>query len=297
MGNRRDMVRCKGDIARSTREGKKYASAHAYAAAIEIDPKTVRAIEAGRRVSLAKVQEYARHLKIPVEDLLAAEHLDAAEPIRIFLDLVEEHPFPVDVFEYVENEISYCAAFDDIAYPCDGTAITDLIGRMDIYPANVGASGKEERVEPSPTWKVAEGVRGNPELLNHLRQMSSSLDAATATPQSSLEGVLSALELPGQLDQLLSELGSAYHLHVLGLELRTDALEWRSDDDYVWVRVKVPLFVIAPTHIREAHVKYVRHWEPQATEHLRKLWGAEEFDRLYRENRELVLVNRSGGDQ
>jgi transcriptional regulator with XRE-family HTH domain len=258
------IAKCKGNIAINARL-KKYKSANAVAEAVQMDPKTIRKIERGQPVRLNLIQSYAENLNISIDTILLEEYVEWIKQTRAMLDYSDERLFHGSRLQYGSDHLPEVSE-SKLGQPLDGTRFAELLTQM--------SSDKEvffAMPDKAPVWKIHESVMSSDELPSILEELNIIINNSVLKTDLNLSSIISRLKVHGDVQKILTRLDEEFDLHILGCEISTCCTfkkENRLDVMHQYYRkVLLPLFVIAPTTVREFNLKYKKVLHPMEVQH------------------------------
>jgi hypothetical protein len=254
-------AKCIGEAASKARTAI-YKSPNAAGKAMGMDPKTIRQIESGVAVRLTTIQSFAEHLCIPLDCILLAEDLVSLKHSRVLLDYITKDIFRNSNIIAAGQHDKYMApAPITLGQPCDASSFIDLFSKMTIDPLEWCPTIPGPFIQP--IWEIHESVPlTTAGLTDILEKLKSAIIGTVTSRKSSLGGVISQLKAHSVFQQLFEELDEKCGVHILGCIVEThvvtESIDYYERPVDISTHVKMPLFLIASSKVREFNLKY-RH--------------------------------------
>ena len=254
MARHSQLVRCDSLKAKTFRS-KLFRSANASAKDLGLNVKTIRLIENGTPVRLSKVQQYAERLGVSIDELLHdhVEPSDNNERIVASPTSSELFNFPISSGLYTQLTLKKA-----VAHACNNETLLSIISNGGARLDNqlIGSSP----IDCSPVWLLAEGTDSSPKLADELAKLLVQINKALKQNTSTLESLISKIQLKYDLATALLSLDEKCKCHILGVNVKTDSEDPRDvcAEDYSSspIEITIPVFFVAPSTIKEVYFEY-----------------------------------------
>ena len=254
MARHSQLVRCDSLKAKTFRS-KLFRSANASAKDLGLNVKTIRLIENGTPVRLSKVQQYAERLGVSIDELLHdhVEPSDNNERIVASPTSSELFNFPISSGLYTQLTLKKA-----VAHACNNETLLSIISNGGARLDNqlIGSSP----IDCSPVWLLAEGTDSSPELADELAKLLVQINKALKQNTSTLESLISKIQLKYDLATALLSLDEKCKCHILGVNVKTDSEDprdvWAEDYSSSPIEITIPVFFVAPSTIKEVYFEY-----------------------------------------
>jgi hypothetical protein len=254
MARHSKLVRCDALKAKTFRS-KLFPSANAGAHDLGLNVKTIRLIENGTAVSLSKVQQYAERLGVSINDLLH-DHVEPSDNIeRIVASPTSSELFSFPISSGLFTQLTQKKA---VAHVCSNETVLSLITNGGVRLDNQLIDS--HRIDCDPVWLLAKGTDATPELAEGLKTLMVQINKALEQNTSSLESLISTIQLKCDLAAALLSLHEKCKSHILGVNIKTEHENLQDvmaeDFESAPVEITIPVFFVAPTTIREVYFEY-----------------------------------------
>ena len=254
MARHSQLVRCDSFKAKTVRS-KLFRSANASAKDLGLNVKTIRLIENGTPVRLSKVQQYAARLGVSIDELLH-DHVEPSDNN----ERIVASPTSSDLFNFPISSGLYTQLTQKkaVAHGCNNETVLSLISNGGTRLDNKLIGNYD--IDCSPVWLLAKGTDSTPELAKELAKLLVQINKALKQNTSSLESLISTIELKCDLAAALLSLDNKCKSHILGVNVKTEFEEPRDvrGEDYSSspVEITIPVFFVAPSTIKEVYFEY-----------------------------------------
>jgi len=254
MANNSQSVRCVAKNAIACRS-KRYRSANASAKDLGLNVKTIRLIESGSAVRLAKVQQYAERLGVSIDKLLVDDIKPNEDKFRVVATPSSSELFGFPIFTGLWTDSTLKNA---LAHTCNNDTILKLIKNGGVH--NYNELVVQHRFNGNPVWFLAEGTVSSIELAQELKKIKEQINKALQQNSNSLDDLIATIELRCDLEVALLSLSKTCEYHILGVNISTEYEEPADIDTENFesepVKITIPVFFVAPKAVREIFFEY-----------------------------------------